>query len=61
MPGREVKSMVNSQLSTGKYEYQFSATGGGSNFSSGIYFYRMEAVDNSGKKFIQTKRMVLIR
>ncbi|MCB0727214.1 MAG: T9SS type A sorting domain-containing protein, partial [Ignavibacteriae bacterium] len=57
MLGREVKSMVNSQLSTGRYEYQFE----GSNFSSGIYFYRMEAVDNSGKKFVQTKRMVLVK
>jgi len=57
MLGREVKSMVNSQLSTGRYEYQFE----GSNFSSGIYFYRIEAVDNSGKKFVQTKRMVLVK
>ena len=61
MLGREVKSMVNTQLSTGRYEYLFSATGGGSNFSSGIYFYRMEAVDNLGKKFVQTKRMVLVK
>jgi len=57
MLGREVKSMVNTQLSTGRYEYQFE----GSNFSSGIYFYRIEAVDNSGKKFVQTKRMVLVK
>jgi hypothetical protein len=57
MLGREVKSLVNTQLSTGRYEYQFE----GSNFSSGIYFYRIEAVDNSGKKFVQTKRMVLVR
>ncbi|MEZ4692002.1 MAG: T9SS type A sorting domain-containing protein [Ignavibacteria bacterium] len=57
MLGREVKSMVNTQLYTGRYEFQFE----GSNFSSGIYFYRMEAVDNSGKKFVQTKRMVLVK
>jgi len=57
MLGREVKSLVNSQLSTGRHEYQFE----GSNFSSGIYFYRIEAVDNSGKKFVQTKRMVLVK
>jgi len=57
MLGREVKSIVNTRLSTGRYEYQFE----GSNFSSGIYFYRIEAVDNSGKKFVQTKRMVLVK
>jgi len=53
--------MVNTMLSTGRYEYNISATDGESNFSSGIYFYRIEAVDNSGKKFVQTKRMVLVK
>ncbi len=55
--GREIKTIVNSQLSQGRYEYDFT----GSNFASGVYFYRIEAVQNSGEKFIETKRMVLLK
>ncbi len=57
MFGREMKSLVNSDLTKGRYEYQVE----GSNFSSGIYFYKIKAIGNTGKKFIQTKRMVLLK
>ncbi len=55
--GKEIKTIVNSQLPQGRYEYDFV----GSNFASGVYFYRLEAVQNSGEKFIETKRMVLLK
>ncbi len=55
--GREIKTIVNSQLSQGRYVYDFV----GNNFASGVYFYRLEAVQNSGEKFIETKRMVLLK
>lgn len=50
--GREVSTLVNEQLKPGSYEVEFD----GSNFASGIYFYRLIAGD-----FIQTKKMVLIK
>jgi len=50
--GREVKSIVNSQLTTGRYTFEFN----GSNFASGVYFYRLTSRD-----FTAVKRMVLIK
>jgi len=50
--GREVKTLVNEIKTAGKYKIEFD----GSNFASGVYFYRIEAGD-----FVQTKRMVLVK
>jgi hypothetical protein len=50
--GREVVTIVNEEKLTGNYEVEF----GGSNLSSGIYFYRLQAGD-----FIDTKKFVLIK
>ncbi|HAY33227.1 MAG TPA: hypothetical protein DCY06_03755 [Bacteroidetes bacterium] len=51
--GREVKRLINSEFrSAGRYTVEFIGTG----LSSGVYFYKLEA-----GKFVQTKRMVLIK
>ncbi len=51
--GREVERLINNEFrSSGRYTIEFN----GVNFSSGVYFYRLES-----DKFIQTKRMVLIK
>ncbi|HMS64079.1 MAG TPA: T9SS type A sorting domain-containing protein [Ignavibacteria bacterium] len=50
--GREIKSIFNNQLTRGKYTFEFD----GSNFSSGIYFYKLTARD-----FTAVKRMVLLK
>ena len=50
--GREVATLVNEQQKPGYYEIDFSA----SHLTSGIYFYRIQA-----GKFIETKKMVLLR
>jgi len=53
MLGREITRLVNDELKTaGKYTMEFN----GVNLASGVYFYRLEA-----NKFVQTKRMVLIK
>jgi hypothetical protein len=49
---QEVTQLVNQQLKAGYHEIEFN----NSNYSSGIYFYRM----NAGK-FIQTKKMILLK
>jgi hypothetical protein len=50
--GKEVATLVNDNLGAGSYEAEFN----GSNYSSGIYFYKLSAGD-----FIETKRMVLLK
>jgi ligand-binding sensor domain-containing protein len=50
--GKEIKTLVNEFRQAGKYSVEFD----GSNFSSGVYFYRIQAGD-----FISIKRMVLIK
>ena len=49
--GREVYS-INEFRATGHYEMKFDGT----NYASGLYFYRLEA-----GSFIQTKKMVLVK
>lgn len=50
--GKEVATLVNEVKSAGSYNVDFNGT----NLSSGVYFYRLEA-DN----FVDVKRMVLIK
>jgi hypothetical protein len=50
--GRELATLVNEQLKPGTYEAEFD----GSNYPSGIYFYRLETPE-----FTNTKKMVLIK
>jgi hypothetical protein len=55
--GREVATLVNEVKEPGTYTVQFSAKGeNGSNLSSGVYFYRLQA-----GSFVQTKRLLLLR
>ncbi len=50
--GREVQTLVNEQLKPGTYEVDFV----GSNFASGIYFYKLEAGE-----YVETRKMVLMK
>ncbi len=50
--GREISTLVNEQLTPGTYEVEWN----GSNFSSGVYFYKL--ITNS---FSQTRKMILIK
>lgn len=52
MSGREVKSLVNETKSPGNYSVDFN----GSDFTSGVYFYKIQAGD-----FTETKRMMLVK
>jgi len=52
MLGKEISTLVNEEKPIGNYEVYFD----GSNLSSGVYFYRMQA-----GSFIDTKKFVLIR
>ncbi len=50
--GREVATLVNEQLKPGTYEVEWD----GSKFSSGIYFYTLQA-----ESFIYTKKMLIVK
>jgi hypothetical protein len=50
--GRQVRSLVNEELKPGIYEAEFNA----SDIPSGVYFYRITAVE-----FSETRKMILIK
>jgi hypothetical protein len=50
--GNEVITLLNEEKETGTYEVIFNA----SNYSSGVYFYRIQA-----GSFVETKKMVLMK
>ena len=50
--GREIKSLVNENKTTGYYSVDFN----GSEFSSGVYFYKLES-----NGFNEVKKMMLIK
>ncbi len=50
--GREIVSLVNEEKQAGNYQVQFDA----SNLASGLYFYRLKT-----EKFVETKKMILLR
>jgi len=50
--GNEVATLVNEEQSAGRYQTTFN----GSNLSSGIYFYKIQAGN-----FVETKKLVLMK
>jgi hypothetical protein len=57
--GREVSTLVNAAKQAGTYEVNFDA----SHLASGVYLYRIDVQDISGKTnvFTSTKKMILIK
>ncbi len=57
--GREIATLVNQQMQPGSYSVDWDGT----NYPSGVYFYRLIVGDNSnnGGDFTQTKKMLLIK
>ena len=58
--GKEVETIVNRYESKGKYSIDFNAEFG-SSLSSGIYFYQLRTLTSSGKSYILTKKMMLLK
>ncbi len=57
--GQKISELISETKDTGSYEHSFNA----SELSSGMYFYRIEVISvrNTGKIFVETKKMVLMR
>jgi hypothetical protein len=56
--GEVVRVLADQELSAGSYSVSFDAA---RTLSSGIYFYRISAVGNDGRNFVETKKMMLIK
>jgi hypothetical protein len=54
--GREMKSLVNEEKQAGYYSVDFNGT----DFASGMYFYRITAEGN-GQKFVMIKKMLMLK
>jgi hypothetical protein len=56
--GQQVAELANEEMNSGNFERTWNA-----NVASGLYFYRLEAVSvsNPGKRFVDVKKMVLVR
>ncbi|MCH8033654.1 MAG: carboxypeptidase regulatory-like domain-containing protein [Bacteroidetes bacterium] len=54
--GNEIITIVNEEIPAGNYEVNFSVNSGGSDLTSGMYFYRLQAGD-----FVETKMMILMK
>ena len=56
--GQRVKELVDGKLDAGSYDREWQA-----NVSSGLYFYRLEAVSVSdpGRSFVEVKKMMLLK
>jgi len=62
MLGQEVATLLNEQRSTGTHNIIWNSSNtNGVNLSSGIYFYKLNAVANNGKEFQQIRKMVLLK
>jgi hypothetical protein len=54
--GREVKTLINGQLTVGTYKADFDA----SQLTSGVYFYRL-TVKSASSEWTQTRKMMLVK
>jgi hypothetical protein len=57
--GREVRTLVNRKQGPGTYEVKFDASG----LSSGVYFYRIEAmpINREQQRIVKVKKLMLIK
>jgi len=55
MAGREIQKLVNNTQTSGYYSVKFD----GANFSSGVYFYKIEV--SGQNNFVNTKKMLLVK
>jgi hypothetical protein len=55
--GEKITELENKEMKTGMHEVVFNAT----NFSSGFYFYIVEAKGTDGTKYFDSKKMILLK
>jgi hypothetical protein len=58
--GGEVKTLVNEQMTAGRYDVNFDASSAGDGLAGGVYIYRLQ-VNSAGGNFISSKKMILLK
>lgn len=60
--GREVASLVNGEQEPGSYQVEFNTSGINTpGYGSGVYYYQLRAEVSSGRSFVATKKMLLVK
>ena len=60
--GEKIGQLVNQEQSAGYYTIEFNSSSFNKNISSGVYLYKVTAVDKStGNNFISIKKMILLK
>ncbi len=58
LTGREIITLIdNANMNSGRYHYKLDA----SELPSGMYFYRLVALSQSGKDYSDTKKLILLK
>lgn len=55
--GRKALTLLNEKMQPGEYEFTFD----GAELASGLYFYRMTAIDDNNESHVFTKKLTLIK
>jgi len=55
--GQEIVTLINQDLTAGVHTHNFDAAG----LNSGIYFYKLEVISNTGSNFTDVKKMTLLK
>ena len=59
--GEIVETLVQGDLPAGYHKYNWNKNVNSNRLSSGVYIYSIEAVGKSGKEFVDSKKMVLLK
>ncbi|MCK6622068.1 MAG: T9SS type A sorting domain-containing protein [Calditrichaceae bacterium] len=60
--GQKIRRLAVAQQAAGRYQVQWDGrSDGGNAVASGLYFYRLKAVDQGGKKFEEVKKMLFLK
>jgi hypothetical protein len=60
--GSRVYLLVNEEQSAGYYSVDFNSSSIGKNITSGVYFYRLIAVEKTtGNNYTEVKKMMLLK
>ncbi len=60
--GQQVAQLIDGVMAAGQHEVQWNAlTGSRSQIASGVYFYRLDATGSNGARFIETRKLMLLK
>jgi flagellar hook assembly protein FlgD len=60
--GRSVKTLLSGDLQAGYHSALWDGTNGsGALVGSGVYYYRIEATGVSGQKFVNSRKLMLVK